>query len=83
MKLKQEKMPGLRQSDDQENIWNNILTTANQENIQGLPPQVSSSEENNWWVFVLPLSAERNHHPFPFCGQAGMLVSSVPEYKVP
>ena len=30
-------MPGLRQSDDQENILNNILTTANQENIQGLP----------------------------------------------
>lgn len=51
-------MPGLRQSDDQEDIWNNILTTANQENIQGLPLQVSSSEENNWWVFVLPLSAE-------------------------
>ena len=48
MKLKQEKMPGLRQSDDQENIWNNTLTTANQENIQGLPPQVGSAEENNW-----------------------------------
>lgn len=58
MKLKQEKMPGLRQSDDQENIWNNILTTANQENIQGLPPQVGSAEENNWWVFVLPRSVE-------------------------
>ena len=83
MELKQEKMPGLRQSDDQENIWNNILTTANQENIQGLPPQVGSSEGNNWWVFVLPPSVEWKNHPFPFCGKAGMLVSFVPEYKVP
>ena len=37
MKLKQEKIPGLRKSDDQENLWNNILTTVNHENIQGPP----------------------------------------------
>lgn len=33
MKLKQKKMPGLRKFDDEENLWTNILSTVNWENI--------------------------------------------------